>query len=200
MKSAGDGLIGLGYLVLLGFALVPLNRIGLTRDLVRSFRDLLSGGHHCYAGRAFSSNLKTLATAQADFRANDRDGNGVQDFWHGDIAGLYALEHPEGCPIKLVDISLAAADARPVTDIHLLIQPGPKAGYHFVALRPPDEADWWDPDRFGACSYPADYGASGTYTFIIGEENVVYKKDLGRPGGIDVYPADPKAEGWSKLD
>src|SRR5688572_3806154 len=38
-----------------------------------------------------SASLKTLASAQADFRQNDRDGNKVQDFWTADVAGLYGV-------------------------------------------------------------------------------------------------------------
>ena len=45
--------------------------------------------------RNSSASLKTIVTAQADFRANDRDGNGVADYWRGDIAGLYVLK-PQG--------------------------------------------------------------------------------------------------------
>ena len=131
---------------------------------------------------------------------NDRDGNQVHDYWTGDISGLYALRGPGGERIKLIEISMAGADANPVTDIHLLIQQGPKSGYHYVSLRPPDEADWRDPDTFAACSYPAQYGVSGKYSFIISEQNKMYKKDLGRPGGIQFYPADPEAEGWVELD
>ena len=46
--------------------------------------------YHSYRNgpeRSPSASLKTIASAQADFRANDRDGDGVQQFWRGDIAG-----------------------------------------------------------------------------------------------------------------
>jgi prepilin-type N-terminal cleavage/methylation domain-containing protein len=67
--------------------------------------------------RNASASLKTIATAQADFRANDRDSNRVQDFWTYDVAGLYMLA-PGMIPaastiasrIKLIDISIASAD------------------------------------------------------------------------------------------
>lgn len=143
--------------------------------------------------------LQTLVTAQADYRANDRDGNGVADFWHEDVSGLYALKNPQGFGIKLIEISVAAADAHPATDIEMLTQLGPKAGYLYKILRPPDESDWWDPDAFAFCTYPDVYGSSGTFTWIIGIDNVLYRKDLGRGGGVDVYPADPTAEGWEKV-
>ena len=69
-----------------------------------------------------------------------------------------------------------------------------------MTLHPPDEVDGHHPARFGACSYPAEYGETGTYTYIISEENTIYRKDLGRSGGIQVFPADPVAEGWEELD
>jgi prepilin-type N-terminal cleavage/methylation domain-containing protein len=61
--------------------------------------------------RAASSSLKTLASAEADFRGNDRDLNRIQDFWTADVAGLYGVV-PVGSTemIKLIEISTAKAD------------------------------------------------------------------------------------------
>ena len=72
--------------------------------------------------RNASATLKTLMTAEADFRSNDRDNDGAANFWVRDVYGLYAL-----CPspdrkrlpekltpeneIKLIEPSLAYADA-----------------------------------------------------------------------------------------
>ncbi|HVR83252.1 MAG TPA: type II secretion system protein, partial [Planctomycetota bacterium] len=41
--------------------------------------------------RNASTSLKTLTSAEADFRANDRDWNHVNDFWTGDVKGLYCM-------------------------------------------------------------------------------------------------------------
>src|SRR5688500_17803531 len=61
--------------------------------------------------RGASAALKTLASAQADFRENDRDGNKVQDFWTRDVAGLYGVVPAgETETIKLIDRSVAGAD------------------------------------------------------------------------------------------
>ena len=196
MKASDVFYLSLVILTLAGFCLVDEERVReiysyLPTDTVRT---------HCCRPSA-SASLKTLASAQADFRANDRDGNRVREYWHGDIAGLYVLKGIDGQPIKNIDISIAAADANPVTDIHLLASPGCKAGYYFRALRPPDEADWWEPGQFGACAFPKTYGTrTGRFTFFISQDNTIYKKDLGRTGGIQVLPADPIAEGWTKLD
>ena len=70
--------------------------------------------------RNASTSLKTLTSAEADFRANDRDGNKVNDFWTANVAGLYtmtsaALTGNSGSTtdtcIKLIDLSIASADA-----------------------------------------------------------------------------------------
>ena len=45
------------------------------------------------------SSLRTQTVAEADFRANDRDWDHVNDFWTVDVKGLYtmtgAAEQPE---------------------------------------------------------------------------------------------------------
>src|SRR5499426_4212981 len=41
--------------------------------------------------RNASTSLKTVTTAESDFRSNDRDGNRVNDFWTADVWALYGL-------------------------------------------------------------------------------------------------------------
>ena len=69
--------------------------------------------------RNASTSLKTLTSAEADFRANDRDWNGVNDFWTGDVKGLHTMTPAKvrgaggdsaDPPIRLIELSLAAAD------------------------------------------------------------------------------------------
>ena len=71
-----------------------------------------------------SGGLKTIASAQADFRGNDRDGNGRQDFWRDDIAGLYTIV-PVGSQeaIKLIELSVAGADEAPIIAHRLAYDP-----------------------------------------------------------------------------
>jgi len=62
-----------------------------------------------------ASSLKTVATAEADFKTNDADNNAVRDFWTGDIAGLYAIDNTSTgtalpSAIKLIEGSVALAD------------------------------------------------------------------------------------------
>jgi prepilin-type N-terminal cleavage/methylation domain-containing protein len=71
--------------------------------------------------RSASTSLKTITSAQADFRANDRDGNRVNDFWTANVAGLYTVTScavagvgsltSTDPSVKLIELSLAAADA-----------------------------------------------------------------------------------------
>jgi prepilin-type N-terminal cleavage/methylation domain-containing protein len=94
------------------------------------------------------ASLRTLTTASTDFRVNDREQNGVNDFWTKDVAGLYTL-YPAATPnspIRLIDVFIAAADATPgggdaltaprygsraITD-H--VNRAPKSGHWFFAL------------------------------------------------------------------
>lgn len=103
--------------------------------------------------RNASGSLKTIATAQSDFRSNDRDNNGVNDYWTGDIAGLHRIDNSSCSPaqaahIKLIEVSVAAADLwggtpkgctvrgidnynRPITAEFPLLA---KAGYWYMTL------------------------------------------------------------------
>lgn len=173
--------------------------------------------------RNASTTLKTFASAQADFRANDRDGNRVNDFWSADVSGLYRIDR--GGAIKLIERSAASADARPVVplgkegtlpgakdlDATKFVSLGPsssKAGYSFTVIKKYQDRDGTSKKydmgngrnyaRFGICAYPAEYPKNGTRTFIINEENTVFWKDTkGKPP--QVFPLDPRKEGWKKL-
>jgi prepilin-type N-terminal cleavage/methylation domain-containing protein len=104
--------------------------------------------------RNASTSLKTITTAEADFRSNDRDGNRVNDFWTADVWALYGLIGITGAStaisadsatatsvIKLLEPALAGADGR--TDQALygnvefagaIVTGSVKAGYIFRAL------------------------------------------------------------------
>jgi len=102
--------------------------------------------------RNASTSLKTLSTAEADFRANDRDWNHVNDYWTGDVKGLYTMTSAamQGAAattttdpaIKLIELSVAAADADaglvPAggenAPFNMFADPSPKAGYWYAAL------------------------------------------------------------------
>lgn len=151
--------------------------------------------------RAASAALKELASAQADFRGNDRDGNRLQDFWTGDVAGLCTLK-AGGRPLALIDPGIAAADAAPL--VPGIAKPMPWRGYYFVAMRLDDQGLPYRQDTQGAgtkgakdrnhakfafSAYPAVYGSSGRHTFNVNEGNTIFKEDLqGKPR--TVWPRD----------
>jgi len=174
--------------------------------------------------RNASATLKTIATAQADFRANDRDNNRVNDFWVADVSGLYRID--VGGAIKLIEQSAALADAKPCLPLDesgnlpgapkehasrlvAMSKPAPKAGYWYSAIESYqddkgailkyDRGNGRNPSAFGFFAYPADYGKTGKLTFILSEENVLWMKDTGgKPPNI--FPFDPAKMGWKRMD
>jgi prepilin-type N-terminal cleavage/methylation domain-containing protein len=101
--------------------------------------------------RNASTSLKTLTSAEADFRANDRDWNHVNDFWTGDVKGLYTMtsaavsgksNSTTDPAIKLIELSVASADSDGNTvgaggencDLTLFAVSSAKAGYWYQAL------------------------------------------------------------------
>ncbi len=122
--------------------------------------------------------LRTLASAEADYRLHDRDGNKINDFWTGDLAELYRL--------GLIERGVADADTQPLNP--LVPAPIPFHGYYFQALRidnsvTPPETYGQDTDekfgkvhnleRFGFVAYPAD--SDGLSFLIINENNSVFR-------------------------
>jgi hypothetical protein len=155
--------------------------------------------------------LKALATAEADFRTNDRDGNGLHDFWVGDVSGLfrYTLNSKE---IKLIDKSIADADASPLKMQNLAPlkreQPVSKSGYFFAAIAKYVDKEmsesyhtggYRNNHKFGFAAFPADYGKTGRHTLVVSETGTVWKKDLGgKPP--EAFPESPSKEEWEKGD
>jgi hypothetical protein len=165
--------------------------------------DCLLQRHHHHRGDEHPARaaLKTLPAAQADFRANDRDGNGVQDFWRGDVAGLYVTTPPGSKEmIKLIDISIARADAALALGITRIGMKAPKGGYWFKAIRNADEdPKRLDPNRFAFCAYPED-PALHRSMYVINEDNTVFRAPALK-GGVEVFPDEKTLRvKWSKLD
>jgi len=101
--------------------------------------------------RNASTSLKTLTSAEADFRANDRDGNKVNDFWTANVSGLYTMtsaavsgssNSTTDPSIKLIELSIASADADSTlfsaggenAALTTFSLPSSKAGYWYQAL------------------------------------------------------------------
>jgi hypothetical protein len=150
--------------------------------------------------RNASATLKTFASAQADFRSNDRDGDGVKQVWRGDVAGLYTLR-PKGSDeaIKLIERSAAMADLRLATAPPADWEVAPKAGYWFAALRFEDEAPGkLAPDRFAFVAAP-DTLKAGKTVFAITQAGAVWRRPArGGVGDLPTaFPLDPAAAGWT---
>jgi len=146
--------------------------------------------------------LHVLSTAESDFRANDRDQNGVQDFWTGDVAGLYRF--------GLIPRGLAEADTAPL--VPLVPQPVPYRGYFFRAL----EVDEEDQEvyrqvtdkasgnvhhvaKFGFVAYPAESPKTGRYLWIINENCTSFRHATSGPAPKN-WPADSVLRTYSKVD
>lgn len=170
--------------------------------------------------RNADARLRTLATAEADFRANDRNGDKVMDFWTGDVAGLYCLRSgpaPGAPSIKLIELPTAASDVNPAATyapaIATFSPVQPCHGYWLQALRRDREANEvyakepgagatdnnFNRERFGFIIFPADYPSGGKIAFIVNEGNTAFKRQM--PSGLaPPHPGrdviDPKYGDW----
>jgi prepilin-type N-terminal cleavage/methylation domain-containing protein len=102
--------------------------------------------------RNASTSLKTLTSAEADFRANDRDWNHVNDFWTANVSGLYTMtsaaltgntaNSTTDPSIKLIELSVASADTDSASTtagnenvaLTNFAVSSAKAGYWYMAL------------------------------------------------------------------
>lgn len=170
----------------------------------------------CGGPRSASATLKSIATAQADFRSNDRDNDGIQNYWVRDVYGLFALcprggaRTPENM-IRLVEPALACADStRPEPwggEVDVAAAVGaysPKDGYLFIAMThdatgaPYDSGSGRNWGQYAFCAYPVSHSVENP-TFIMNESFVIFRKNT-RGAPVLRWPADLTAEGWTKLD
>lgn len=169
--------------------------------------------------RHASSTLKSLVTAQENFRSNDLDRNNLNDYWVADVSGLYRIIGAEMPIAALNDLGAAEADAAPAVpldkegEIHgvkfaSLGAGKPKSGYRYAAVKqhvsgdktiPYDDGKGRNAAEFAVCAYPAEYGVTGTMTFIINENATVFQKDT-EGKAPEAWPADPLEAGWKKVE
>jgi hypothetical protein len=116
-----------------------------------------------------ANSLMTLRFVESMWRESDFDGNGVNDFWTGDIAGFYGQTDANGDPLAQIQISYARADAKPLEKYAALAATGtPKSGYLYIAMDTDEDGKPYrtDPDgdgkattnqnKFAFCANPAD--------------------------------------------
>jgi hypothetical protein len=154
--------------------------------------------------RAGAAAFVTLASAEVDFRANDRDGNGIRDFWTGDVAGLYTF--------GLISREVAEADAAP--RVPLVPHPIPYRGHYIRALVADDiqtpplvygqvtdqkSGPIHNLKRFGFVIYPAGGINAPKYMWIINEKNTAFRSACTIPVPT-TFPDDQQLKNyWSKV-
>jgi hypothetical protein len=132
-----------------------------------------------------STALHYLSMAEADFRANDRDQNGVNDFWTADVAGLSTF--------GLIKPTLGLADATRWNGKDRFV---PFEGYLFAALEMDasetpaveyrQETDKksgkvHNSAKFGFVAFPAEPDVTGRYVYIVNENATIFRLDQPRP-------------------
>ena len=153
--------------------------------------------------RNASGSLKTLVSAEVDFRQNDRDANGTNDFYVADIRGLFYVM-VGGQRLELIDVTVADAD---VTGMSFL----PKAGFRYQAMTTDEGGTAYDPgtgrnaSRFGFTTWPDVPYQSGNIEFILGQQNIMWKRDCTQMGTAPptlAFPPTPRTAmpPWGPLD
>lgn len=160
--------------------------------------------------------LHGYVKAQATYRAEDPDGDGLRTFADAIISasgkrdGLYWPSEPNA-PVSPIGDFMARASADGYDFDGTDQQPDPYLGYYYRVLtkqgkHAPGGAMSYIVDGHmvaghALIAFPADYGDTGVMTFIVGENDVVYEKDLGEDtlkaaAAIDSF--DP-GEGWQPV-
>ena len=137
--------------------------------------------------RTTSAAVGSLATAEADFRSNDRDGNGIADFWTRDINGLYSLLGVDGQPIRLIESDVAAADVTGCAPMSgMAPRDGewkPRAGHVIRAMATYEEREITsygerNEGKFAFLGLPVTYVA-GRQLFMMDESLTIFRGDPG---------------------
>jgi hypothetical protein len=107
----------------------------------------------------------------------------------------------QGIAVKLIELSVAAADDRSTTEMEKHAVKSPKAGFWYRALPHAGEKTR-GPDRFAACTFPESLAAGRYGTYVISEDNVIHRRLLGHAKGIEACPTEKtlKSEEWTKID
>ncbi len=101
-----------GALIVLMAAAMAMTHPGGRRQAAEWGRGARERALHCLG---LSASLRFLSVVESDFRGNDRDSSKVNDFWTADV-GLYApSEETLSEVIRLLEISVAGVEDRPVT-------------------------------------------------------------------------------------
>ncbi len=161
-----------------------------------------------YHAQAINGLMKIVAV-QRNWRRKDADSNGANDYWTLDVCGLRYITDTKikPCLVKYLDSGIANADASPRMKN---LTPKPFNGYFYKALVKDSTGKTYNrksskhayrglctnPHDYAFCAFPAEYGKTGTHTFLITKYGVIYKKDIkGKP--VEELPSDdPCMQGW----
>ncbi|PZQ99713.1 MAG: DUF2950 domain-containing protein [Cereibacter sphaeroides] len=161
--------------------------------------------------------MKQEARVQATFRQEDHDGDGVLEFASAVISdpgqrnGLYWPDE-EGQPESPIGEFMAKASADGFDLDGADQEPEPYLGYYFRILQkqgptaPGGAYDYMVGGNMVAghalLAYPASPGESGIMSFMMGENGIVYQKDLGDKtleAGATIDSFDP-GDGWEPAE
>ena len=151
--------------------------------------------------------LKQFTSTQAIWHQQDPDGNGKKDYWTYDVSCFHRmLRADKETKCAFIPRDVALADAKPADYIggevpfggHVMIEPWPeakitlKSGYFFQVMEIDEEGNPYKQNevgdngikacndrRFGFVAYPAQYGVTGTKTYIVNQDGTVYGTDCG---------------------
>ena len=181
----------------------------LTAGVLSFFVVFLFATHRPRGETSIRGSLRTITSAQADFRANDRDGNGVNDFWTGDVQGLYAIVPKGGAqPIQLIERSVALADGNPLKGVYApLTDPAQPLGAWFNVLiddrseNPAERYGMRNTSKFGYIAYPGDFLDHVRVAQIVNQDATFYQQFLKKEiaGSRERPPGplpDPQYSGW----
>lgn len=161
--------------------------------------------------RNASASLKQFSNVQITFRSSDAEQNAVNDYWTGDVSGLYRITLPGSGALRLIDFSVALADGNRLTTAPSGISfdttalsdtvSAAKAGYYFQQMPFYEDSagaaashDYGGtkrhPERYAVAAYASAFGNSGRHFFILSEDGTMYKRD---PGGAGYIVGSPPA-------
>ncbi len=161
------------------------------------------GGHHHHGreGSNPSGTLKTICHAEQDFLRINPTGKHPEQYWRTDVSGLYALAGRDDQPIKLIELSTAAADDQPRVTMDRFAVRSPKNRYWYRSILHADEDPTTpDPHRFAFCVFP-EPGSPHKYIYILDERQRIFRTKAEGRRGIDRFPTEKELEAsWSKVD
>lgn len=160
--------------------------------------------------------LNDIIKAQYAFKTKDIDANNINDYWTGDLSGLYRINDKDGQAIQLITAALARADLKPLPENmvnfltkHVAIEPACFLGYYYCAMILNDSLtpfSCFNKTEFGFLAIPELYGVTGKRSFICSQDGNIYSKEIPLkrisnikdvPEGLRKWPEpDPISAGW----